>query len=231
MALSLRQARLCLDCDCLTDDLSCPWCDRDGTVPISGWFRPLDDDPSNAPRHGKAVAPPARRWVLIVQSQQRDLYRVLREALVAAAVEVLYERRVGPAGARSLRRPRGSGAAPIAVGRGRPRSSTRARSPRRRARPPRARAPAGRRGRERRGPAVASPPRSEARTGRGHHLDVARGPPARARAIHGRIASLALFTEQSALTPPAGIRYTRPHHARPSPHRTVPSRPAREVAS
>jgi hypothetical protein len=96
MALSLRQARLCLDCDCLTDDLSCPWCDRDGTVPISSWFRPLDDAPSNAPRHEKAVTPPVRRWVLIVQPQQRDLYRVLREALVAAAVEVLYERRVGP---------------------------------------------------------------------------------------------------------------------------------------
>ena len=96
MALSLRQARLCLDCDCLTDDLSCPWCDRDCTVPISGWFRPLDDDPSNAPRHGKAVAHPVLRWVLIVQPQQRDLYRVLRKSLVGTAIEVLYERRVGP---------------------------------------------------------------------------------------------------------------------------------------
>jgi hypothetical protein len=36
-----------------------------------------------------------RRWILIVQHQQRDLYRVLRQALAGTGVEVLYERRVG----------------------------------------------------------------------------------------------------------------------------------------
>ena len=174
MALSLRQARLCLDCDCLTDDLSCPWCDRDCTVPISGWFRPLDDDPSNAPRHGKAVAPPVLRWVLIVQPQQRDLYRVLRKSLVGTAVEVLYERRVGPR-RRTVAHGGGRRAAPhrspsAAPDRGRlpgPGHLEGARDHRA------ARGPAGRRGSERPGPAVASPPRPEADTGRRGRLDAA----------------------------------------------------------
>jgi hypothetical protein len=95
MGLSLRQARLCLDCDCLTDELSCPWCDQDGTVPIAGWFRPMDDGKVHAPRHERTAAPAGRRWVIIVQHHQRDLYRVLRQALAGTGVEVLYERRVG----------------------------------------------------------------------------------------------------------------------------------------
>jgi hypothetical protein len=95
MALSLRWARLCLDCDCLTDELTCPWCDRDGTVPLAGWFRPMDDGKVDASRQGKAVAPAAGQWILIVQHHQRDLYRVLRQALAGTGVEVLYERRVG----------------------------------------------------------------------------------------------------------------------------------------
>jgi len=95
MSLSLKRARLCLDCDCLTDELFCPWCDRDGTVPITGWFRPMDDGEVNAPRHGKTQPPAGRRWILVVQHHQRDLYRVLRQALAGKGVEVLYERRVG----------------------------------------------------------------------------------------------------------------------------------------
>lgn len=95
MGLSLRQARLCLDCDCLTSELFCPWCDRDGTVPIAGWFHPMDNGKVDAPRHGKVAAPAGRRWVLIVEHHQRDLYRVLRQALAGTGVEVLYERRVG----------------------------------------------------------------------------------------------------------------------------------------
>jgi hypothetical protein len=95
MVLSLRQARVCLDCDCLTDEVSCPQCDREGTVPIAGWFRPLDDEPSDTAREREAVTPSTRRWVLVVQHHQRDLYRVLRHALAGTGVEVLYERRVG----------------------------------------------------------------------------------------------------------------------------------------
>lgn len=95
IGLSLRQARLCLDCDCLTDEVFCPWCDRDGTIPIAGWFRPLDDDPDNASRQPKTKATVARRWVLIVQPHQRELYRVLHQALAGTGVEILYERRIG----------------------------------------------------------------------------------------------------------------------------------------
>jgi hypothetical protein len=95
MGLSLRQARLCLDCDCLTEDLFCPWCDRDGTVPIAGWFRPMDDGEGDASHRGKIPPQPSRRWILVVQHQQGDLYRVLRQALAGTSVEVLYERRIG----------------------------------------------------------------------------------------------------------------------------------------
>lgn len=94
MILSLKQARLCLDCDCLTDEASCRRCDREGTVPIAGWFRPLADGPADATRHRNAASSP-RRWILVVQHQQRELYRVLRQALEGTGVEVLYERRVG----------------------------------------------------------------------------------------------------------------------------------------
>jgi len=95
MILSLKRARLCLDCDCITDELTCRWCDRDGTVPLAGWFHAMDDGRVDAARHGKAVASAARQWTLIVQHHQRDLYRVLRQALAGTGVEVLYERRIG----------------------------------------------------------------------------------------------------------------------------------------
>ncbi|HEY7138903.1 MAG TPA: hypothetical protein VIE44_02300 [Methylomirabilota bacterium] len=95
IALSLKRVRLCLDCDCLTDQLTCPWCDRDATVPLAGWFRPIEDRKGDAARHEKAGAAGAPQWILIVQQHQRDLYRVLRQALARTGVEVLYERRVG----------------------------------------------------------------------------------------------------------------------------------------
>ena len=93
--VSLQQARLCLDCDCLTVDQRCPWCDRSGTVPLAGWFRPMEGRKADATRHGAAEAGAARRWLLIVDHHQRDLYRILRRALAGTGVEVLYERRVG----------------------------------------------------------------------------------------------------------------------------------------
>lgn len=55
----------------------------------------MDDGKVNASRHGRAAASAAGQWILIVQHQQRDLYRVLRQALAGTGVEVLYERRVG----------------------------------------------------------------------------------------------------------------------------------------
>ena len=93
--LPLRQARLCLDCDCLTDEQSCPWCDRQDTIPLSGWFHPIEDAKDNAARHEKTTAVVPRRWILVVQHHQRDLHRVLRQALAGTGVEVVYERRVG----------------------------------------------------------------------------------------------------------------------------------------
>jgi hypothetical protein len=117
---ALQQARVCLDCDCLTLEQCCPWCDRAGTVPLAGWFRPMEERKADAPRQRGTDAPVPRRWILIVQHHQRELYRVLRQALAGTGVEVLYERRVGqrrrvaagrPAGERrgpDRRRPRPS---------------------------------------------------------------------------------------------------------------------------
>src|SRR4030095_1974456 len=95
MGLSLRQARLCLDCGCLTDEVSCPGGRRDGAVSRAGWFRPMDDGKGDASRQRKPPPQVARQWVLVVQHQQGELYRILRQALAGTAVEVLYERRVG----------------------------------------------------------------------------------------------------------------------------------------
>jgi len=93
--MSLAQARVCLDCDCLTIEQSCPWCDRDNTVPLAAWFRPIDPSKGDASRQVPRDEASSRRWILIVQHHQRDLYRVLRQALTGTGVEVLYERRVG----------------------------------------------------------------------------------------------------------------------------------------
>ena len=92
---ALQQARVCLDCDCLTLEQCCPWCDRDGTVPLATWFRPMEERQADAPRQQTPDAPVPRRWTLIVQHHQRELYRVLRQALAGTGVEVLYDRRVG----------------------------------------------------------------------------------------------------------------------------------------
>lgn len=42
LVLPLETARVCLDCDCLTDSPVCPLCARDRTVIVSRWLRPLD---------------------------------------------------------------------------------------------------------------------------------------------------------------------------------------------
>jgi hypothetical protein len=106
-AFPLQQARVCLDCDCITLEQSCPWCDRDDTVPLAGWFRPMEERKADASRQRKTDAPAGRRWILIVQHHQRELYRVLREALAGTAVGVLYERRVGQRRRNAAGRPAG----------------------------------------------------------------------------------------------------------------------------
>jgi hypothetical protein len=42
--LPLGAARVCLDCDLLTDRFACPVCGREQTALISRWLRPLDDE-------------------------------------------------------------------------------------------------------------------------------------------------------------------------------------------
>jgi hypothetical protein len=95
MALSLKHARLCLDCDWLTDQPACSQCGVHGTVPIAGWFKPLDERRGGSGRSERSSGSPRHRFILVVQHQRRELYRILRQALDGSGVEVLYERRVG----------------------------------------------------------------------------------------------------------------------------------------
>jgi hypothetical protein len=67
----------------------------------------MEERKADASRQGKRDAPAARRWILIVQHHQRELYRVLRDALAGTAVEVLYERRVGQRRRTAAGRPAG----------------------------------------------------------------------------------------------------------------------------
>jgi hypothetical protein len=96
MDLPLKHARLCLDCDWLTDLQSCSQCGGHGTVPIAAWFRPLEERTAGggSARTGRTRSAP-RRFILVVQPQQRELYRILRQALEGTGVDVFYERRVG----------------------------------------------------------------------------------------------------------------------------------------
>jgi hypothetical protein len=45
LLLPLEDARVCLDCDLLTDSSVCPLCARDQTVWLSSWLRPLNAEP------------------------------------------------------------------------------------------------------------------------------------------------------------------------------------------
>jgi hypothetical protein len=94
MVLSLVQARVCLDCDCLTTGVVCPKCDRDSTLPLSAWFRPLKENPLKV-GGGSSPGRASRRWIIVIQHGQGELYRFLRHALADTGVEVVYERRVG----------------------------------------------------------------------------------------------------------------------------------------
>ena len=42
MTLAMRAARLCPDCDILTESPICSLCGRNHTVPLTAWVRPLD---------------------------------------------------------------------------------------------------------------------------------------------------------------------------------------------
>ena len=42
MVLPIEVARLCPDCDILTEAPTCPQCGRDGTFPLAAWMGRLD---------------------------------------------------------------------------------------------------------------------------------------------------------------------------------------------
>ena len=126
-----RSGRICpcsrhgsvLDCDCLTPSSPAPGVIGTERSPWPGWFRPMEERKADAAASARGPsAPVPRRWTLIVQHQQRDLYRVLRQALAGTGVEVLYERRVGQRRRTRRRAPRRRNAAVrIAGGPGRAR--------------------------------------------------------------------------------------------------------------
>jgi hypothetical protein len=128
MILSLDAARLCLDCDILTDRETCPVCDREQTFPLAVWLVPLQAsrDRVRRPRRPGSMVPPAllrrgsgppwrsgpqvgererrgrARWLIVVRADERGLYEHLRRRFDRMdAVEVILDRRRGPA-----RRPR-----------------------------------------------------------------------------------------------------------------------------
>jgi hypothetical protein len=127
MILSLDAARLCLDCDILTDSELCPLCDRQQTFPLAVWLVPLQasrDRVRRPRRPGSMVpaslqrraGPPWRsgdqvgererrgraRWLIVVRANERALYEHLQRRFDRMdAVEVILDRRQG-----SARRPR-----------------------------------------------------------------------------------------------------------------------------
>jgi hypothetical protein len=128
MILSLDAARLCLDCDILTDSELCPLCDRQQTFPLAVWLVPLQAsrDRIRRPRRPGSLVPPSlarrsaglpwrsgdlvgererrgrARWLIVVRANERALYEHLKRRFDRMdAVEVILDRRQGPA-----RRPR-----------------------------------------------------------------------------------------------------------------------------
>lgn len=124
MTLSLDAARLCLDCDILTDLETCPLCDRAQTFPLAVWLVPLQAsrDRVRRPRRPGSMVPPTllrrgagppwrsgpqagererrdrARWLIVVRADERALYEHLRRRFDRMdAVEVILDRRRGRA--------------------------------------------------------------------------------------------------------------------------------------
>ena len=57
MTLAVRSARLCLDCDILSDSPTCPVCGRSHTFPLAVWMRPLETELSILPLDGIRARP------------------------------------------------------------------------------------------------------------------------------------------------------------------------------
>ena len=60
MTLAVRSARLCLDCDILSDSSTCPVCGRNHTFPLVAWMRPLEAESSTRPGRLTPSIPPAK---------------------------------------------------------------------------------------------------------------------------------------------------------------------------
>lgn len=109
LQLPLAAARLCVECDLLTNAPDCPNCGRESTHPVSAWLRPMnagrpdgngsgrDRRPAQGRRHnGSGPSPDGRRWLIVIQRERRYVFNLLRRWLRAdAPVDLIYERRVG----------------------------------------------------------------------------------------------------------------------------------------
>jgi len=121
MLLPLDDARICLDCDIVTDEERCPACGRNRTFPLAVWLVPLQASQTRPwagglrvetgagaqwlarhtpSRRGRltAAARPVRgaptRWVIVVRANEPELYQFLRRRFQAMrSVEIVLDRR------------------------------------------------------------------------------------------------------------------------------------------
>jgi hypothetical protein len=121
MIITVDDARICLDCDIVTDSEQCPACGRNKTFPLAVWLVPLQatqtrpwsgglrietgaaarwldrHSPSRRPRSsgdGKLGRGAPTRWLVVVRSDEPDLYEFLRRRFQAMrSVEVILDRR------------------------------------------------------------------------------------------------------------------------------------------
>jgi hypothetical protein len=110
--LPLDAARLCLDCDILTDRLRCPICARAQTFPLALWLIPLEaaatrpwaSDPADAPRKrerspeiawaARPAGEPRPSWLIVVRAGDWELYDYLQRRFEALPdVAVILDRR------------------------------------------------------------------------------------------------------------------------------------------
>jgi hypothetical protein len=111
--LPLDEARLCLDCDILTDTPTCPACDRVQTFPLALWLIPLEaaairpwgaaeggprptrpEPRSSPPWPAGSASEPRPGWLIVVRAGDWELYDYLRRRFEALPdVSVILDRR------------------------------------------------------------------------------------------------------------------------------------------
>jgi hypothetical protein len=121
--LPLDAARLCPDCDILTDRGICPVCDRTQTFPLAIWLIPLHAAftrpwaprlprsrpkrvrPSRLPWAARTEGDPTPRWLVVVRAGEWELYHYLQRRFESMQdVGVILDRRKG-----ERRQPRAGG--------------------------------------------------------------------------------------------------------------------------